>query len=328
MERGDDPLASRDVSGPDSGVMTTSEIGETASQHGYALHTLGYTIDQVVNDYSDVCQAITGLAEEHNVPFQIDEYRTLNRCLDTAISRAVMEFSDQRTLAASREERQRFKAQLGELAHELRNALGNATMAFLAAKSGALSLTGATGTVLEQGLATMQLLIDRSLEEVKESEANSPKIQTYALADFLTEVAHAANLAAQVRGVKFTALTVDKSLAFRADRDALYSALGNVLQNAFKFTRPRSAVVLSAHAAAGRIYIDVKDHCGGLAPDAQKTMFEPFMQQSPDRSGLGLGLTITKKIVESFDGVLSVKNRPGVGCIFTINLPRHVVDSA
>jgi signal transduction histidine kinase len=52
-------------------------------------------------------------------------------------------------------------------------------------------------------------------------------------------------------------------------------------------------------------------------------MFEPFTQQSADKTGLGLGLSITKKIVETYQGVLSVKNRPGVGCIFTIDLPGY-----
>jgi signal transduction histidine kinase len=143
------------------------------------------------------------------------------------------------------------------------------------------------------------------------------------LAKFIAEVTHAAHLVSRVRGVSLTVLAVDNTLAFRADRDALYSALGNLIQNAFKFTRPRSTVTLSAYAIADRILIEVKDHCGGLSPDAARVMFEPFTQQSTDKTGLGLGLSITKKIVETYEGVLSVKNRPGVGCVFTIDLPRY-----
>jgi len=64
--------------------------------------TLGYSVDQVVHDYGDLCQAITDLADEHQIPFQIDEFRTINRCLDNAIADAVTEFSYQRDFAAEK----------------------------------------------------------------------------------------------------------------------------------------------------------------------------------------------------------------------------------
>ncbi|WP_250511697.1 HAMP domain-containing sensor histidine kinase [Caballeronia sp. GACF4] len=325
IEQGSDPLASRAVSGAAGGIMTESEMGATAGQHGHALHLLGYTIAQVVHDYGDLCQAITDLAHERDVPFQINEYRTLNRCLDNAIAKAVTEFSYQRAQSTNQEQQRASQERAGELAHELRNALSIATTAFEAARTGSLSLTGATGTVLQRGLASLRTLIDGSIADVKELADGGTSAATFSLADFITEVAHAAELAAQVRGVKFTVSPVDSTLAVSADRDALYSALGNLLQNAFKFTRPQSEVSLNAYAVAGRILMDVKDHCGGLPPDSTLTMFEPFTQQSADKSGLGLGLSISKKIVETYGGVLSVANLPGVGCIFTINLARHSV---
>ena len=71
-------------------------MGVTATAHGKDLLTLGYSVDQVVHDYGDLCQAITDLAFERDAPFAIDEFRTLNRCLDNAIADAVTEFSFQR----------------------------------------------------------------------------------------------------------------------------------------------------------------------------------------------------------------------------------------
>ncbi|WP_250470141.1 MULTISPECIES: ATP-binding protein [unclassified Caballeronia] len=82
---------------------------------------------------------------------------------------------------------------------------------------------------------------------------------------------------------------------------------------------------LVAYAAGDRILIEVRDHCGGLPRGSAATMFQPFTQQSKDKSGLDMGLSITKGIIESFDGNLTVTNRPGVGCIFTINLPHHSI---
>ncbi|MDR5806428.1 HAMP domain-containing sensor histidine kinase [Caballeronia sp. LZ001] len=324
FEQSDNSPGGQEVSGPPGGVATNSEIGASASEHGSALYALGYTIDQVVHDYGDVCQAVTTLAHERDVPFEVEEFKTMNHCLDTAIARAVMEFSYQHGRVEHQEETQAFKERIEELADEMRNALGNAMMAFQAAKAGNLSLSGATGTILERALATMRKTIESSIEDPRAPAENARlAAENHCLAEFIAEVAHAAQLAAQVRGVRLTVLAVDNTLAFRADRDALYSALGHLIQNAFKFTRPRSTVTLSAYAIADRILIDVKDHCGGLAPDAARTMFKPFRQQSADKTGLGLGLSVTKKIVETYQGVLSVKNRPGVGCIFTIDLPRY-----
>ena len=84
----------------------------------------------------------------------------------------------------------------------------------------------------------------------------------------------------------------------------LFSAVGNLLQNAFKFTQRHTEVSLNAYAAADRIRIDVEDHCGGLPPGAAEEMFLPFKQSGEDRSGLGLGLAICRRSVEANNGVL------------------------
>jgi signal transduction histidine kinase len=117
---------------------------------------------------------------------------------------------------------------------------------------------------------------------------------------------------------------VDPELAVDADRDLLLSAVGNLLQNAFKFTRPKTAITLHAYASAQRILIDVQDRCGGLPAGKLEDMFLPFSQGADgDKSGLGLGLSISKRSVEANDGSLTVRDIPGSGCIFTIDLPRH-----
>ncbi len=87
VERTAEPLESRKVSGPEGGGnRTISEIGETATLHGRELLKHGFTVDQVVHDYGDLCQAITDLAFERDAQIEIDEFRTLNRCLDNAIA--------------------------------------------------------------------------------------------------------------------------------------------------------------------------------------------------------------------------------------------------
>ncbi|MCY7389611.1 MAG: hypothetical protein LH481_16400 [Burkholderiales bacterium] len=77
---------------------TPTEIGGAAALHGAELLRLGYSIDQVVHDYGDVCQAVTNLAFERKVKITVDEFRTLNRCLDNAIAEAVTAFGSARQI--------------------------------------------------------------------------------------------------------------------------------------------------------------------------------------------------------------------------------------
>ena len=89
------------ISGSSGGdPLGLSEIGVSAAAHGGELLQLGFTVDAVVHDYGDLCQAITDLGVELDEPFTVDEFRTLNRCLDNAIADAVWEGSLERCLSA------------------------------------------------------------------------------------------------------------------------------------------------------------------------------------------------------------------------------------
>ncbi|MBK6740382.1 MAG: hypothetical protein IPG64_22360 [Haliea sp.] len=70
----------------------TMEIGREADLHGAELLRTGYNIDQVVHYYGDICQSITELAIELKTPISTDDFRILNRSLDTAIAMAVTSF--------------------------------------------------------------------------------------------------------------------------------------------------------------------------------------------------------------------------------------------
>jgi len=325
IEQTAQPMESRKISGPSGGAPALSEIGVTAARHGKELLGLGFTVDQVVHDYGDLCQAITDLAHERDAPFKIDEFRTLNRCLDNAIAEAVTEFSYQRDFAVADKQAADMNERLGFFAHELRNFLGTATLAFTAAKVGNLNLAGATGSVLERSLVGLRNLIDRSLAEVRITAGPIAQRRAFSAAQFVTEVRHSATLESETHGCVFVVSAVDPLLAIEGDWDLLFSAVGNLLQNAFKFTHPHTEVTLDVYAVGGRILMDVKDNCGGLPPGGAENMFLPFVQTGGDRSGLGLGLSIARRSVEANDGELSVRDVPSVGCIFTISLARHAM---
>jgi signal transduction histidine kinase len=320
----DEPDLSTRISGPSGGdALALSEIGVSATRHGKELLDLGYTVDQVVHDYGDLCQAITDLAFERDAPFAVGEFRTLNRCLDNAIADAVTAFSLHRETQLAgllvAEEKQR----LGFLVHELRNSLGTATLAVRALELGGMAIGGATGAILKRSLAALELQIGRALSEV--SSAASHERQTFALASFIAEASMAARLHADILRCTFVVQSVDPSLAIYANRELLLAALANLLQNAFKFTQVDTVVHLRAYAADERILIKVADHCGGLPTGGEAKMFVPFQSNGRRRAGLGLGLSIARQSVEADMGTLTVRDVPGTGCIFTINLPRHAL---
>ncbi len=325
-EQSADPMESHKVSGSAGGAKpASSEIGGGASRHGGELFMRGFTVEQLVHDYGDLCQAVTDLAFEVNAPIEVDEFRTLNRCLDNAIASAVTGFNDRRDILAADEEAKALNHRLGFFAHELRNLLNTATMALHAIKEGNVGLGGATGTILDRSLVGLRILIDRSLTDVRTAAGMAPRLRLFSLADFVAEVKLSASLEAKVRQCVLHISVVDPDLAVDADRDLLLSAVGNLLQNAFKFTDHGSEVRLHAYASKDRIRIDIEDHCGGLPTGEAEKMFHPFMQADADRTGLGLGLAISQSSVEANRGVLSVRDVPGTGCVFTIDLPRHTL---
>ena len=324
-ETGDVPEGAR-ISGLAGGDSTAlSQIGVSATAHGHALHELGYTVDQVVHDYGDLCQAITGLAVERDAPFSVDQFRTLNRCLDNAIADAVTEFSAQRDVSISRQQLAGENERLGVLVHELRNSLQTATMAFSALASGTVPVGGATGALVKRSLVALASLLDRSLGEVRAQAGNPDPARAFPLAAFIADAKSIASLGANARGCGLAVPEVDAHVAIAGNREHLLAALVNLLQNAFKFTHPHTEVTLHAYAAADRVSIDVADHCGGLSSGLAEKMFRPFSQGSFDRSGLGLGLSIARRTVESEGGTLTVRDVPGTGCVFTMSLPRHAL---
>ncbi len=319
------PRQSRLTAHEDLGTSApqAAEMADSASLHGKELFGAGFTVEQVVHGYGDLCQAITGLAIEENLTVPTEEFKTLNRCLDNVMAAAVMEFSaghDSRVLSAGTNA---LNERLGFLAHELRNFVHTATLAFAAIKNGNTGLGGATSAVLDRSLIGLSALIDRTLTDVRITAGNPAHLTLVPLAPLIAQVKISAALEASAKGCAFSVTIVDPHLAVHVDHDLLISAIGNLLQNAFKFTHKGSEVCLLARAVTGRILIEISDNCGGLAPGAAEKMFMPFTQLNGDHSGVGLGLSIAQRSVEANHGSLRVRNVPGLGCVFTIDLPQH-----
>lgn len=292
-------------------------ILESATEHGNALLHSGFTIAQVVHDYGGVCQVITELAVETDAPITTREFQTLNLCLDNAIAAAVSEYGRLREHEGTE--------RLGRLSHELRNKLNTAALSLEILRTGTVGLGGSTGAVLVRSLAGLRAVIDRELAEVRLG-AGLYYRETIPVREFIEDVEVAATMEANGRGVLFAVNPVASDLTVNADRQILESVVANLLQNAFKFTRPSGHVWLRVDATSDRVLINVEDQCGGL-PAAKAELLRPFAQRSTDRTGMGLGLDICDRGARLNDGEIHVTNRPGVGCVFTLDLPRQPIVS-
>lgn len=266
------------------GDTASVEIARTAVKHGHDLLRRGFTVSQVVHDYGDVCQAITEIAVELNAPISTEDFRTLNRCLDDAIAGAVTEYGRERNESGIDGESARGSERLGFFAHEMRNLLNTALMAFEVLKTGNVGAAGSTGTVLHRSLLASRSLVMRSLAEVRLTQGMQNR-ELFPVGAFIEEIAAASTLDANARGIRLVVAPVDDSLAIAGDRQVLSAVVGNLLQNAFKFTRPRTTVTLRVGSSAARVLIEIQDECGGLPSGDVNGLFRPFEQRRSNRHG-------------------------------------------
>ena len=288
----------------------------SATEHGRELRALGFTISQVVHDYGDICQAITEIALEQKLPITTEEFNTLNRCLDIAIAQAVTEFARITAESRTKEEIER----TGQLAHEIRDVLNSAVLAFNTLKLGTVAVNGSTGTVLGRSLMNLRDLVDNTLSDVR-MDARIQRRERIQVPAFLCDIAAGAHLHAQFRNLQFGVEPVEPDLAVIGDSQLLASAVMNLLNNAFKFTQTGGTVTLRAIRHGEHVRIEVEDECGGIT-NAANVIFQPFTgRRQTDRSGLGLGLSIARKAVKVHDGDIRFHNLPGKGCVFVIELP-------
>ncbi|HXN31062.1 MAG TPA: HAMP domain-containing sensor histidine kinase [Polyangiaceae bacterium] len=296
---------------------SSGAMDESATLHGRELLKMGFTVAQVVQDYGGLCQAVTELASETKATITVDEFHEFNRCLDGAIAQAVTEYTRTREQAIVDEGSER----LGNLSHELRNALGAAMLSFQTLKAGNVGLGGSTAALLDRSLRRACALIDSSVAQVR-LESGSRVTERVSMHEFIEEIEVSAAMEASAHGLTLAVTPVASGIDVAVDRQLLAGAVVNLLQNAFKFTRPAGHVSLMTSVTRDRVLVAIEDQCGGLPPGKAEELFRPFEQQSTDRRGLGLGLSISRRSVEAIGGELRVRDIPGVGCVFSVGLPR------
>ena len=288
---------------------------DTTAKHGKELKRLGYTVAQVVQGYGLLAQAITEAALAAKAEVSAEESKTINLTLDLAIAEAVTGF-------ARRVDSADCATKIGCLSHELRNALSGAMMAHTLIKQGVVGTDGSTNAMMERALRRMRDILDRSFTDVRMLNEKDVEQGLVNLLDIVEEVEAAACGDARARGLTLE-VEVDPGLQVVTDSHYLISALSNLVQNAIKYSKKDGTVWVRGRGDEKGFTLEVEDQCGGLPEGKAEELFQPFVQKGTDRTGLGLGLTISRRAVARIGGELTVRDLPGQGCVFTISLPKR-----
>jgi PAS domain S-box-containing protein len=221
---------------------------------------------------------------------------------------------------------------LSRMSHELRTPL-NAILGFgqlLSLKTGEPTQAGQLREILNAG-AHLLTLIDDVLDLARvESGHLAVSLEPVALRPLLDEclnlVRPQAQMQAPTPGITLPQQAACAGLHVRADRTRLKQVLLNLLSNAIKYNRPGGSVTLRCEAAAdGTLRVCVDDSGPGLTPAQQARLFVPFERLDAEArriQGTGIGLALSRRLVEAMGGTLGVESAPGVGSSFWLRLPQ------
>jgi signal transduction histidine kinase len=288
-----------------------------AVEHGAQRLRLGFDVGEVVREYGILHLTIIDLAAEAELAIGFAEQEVVGRWINGAIADAVSQYVAQRDAELGRQASEH----IGFIAHELRNPLSAARLALIRLRSRELAGGGAVVELLERNLQRAADVVDSTLTHAWLKMGVTPRPERVPVRPFLDEVRQDAEGEAERRGIRVE-MSVEPALVLEADPRLLRSAVANLLLNAIKFSAPSTTVSVKAHRVDdGRVCIEVADSCGGLPPGRADELFTPMIQRGRDRSGFGLGLAIALQAAEAHRGTIKVRDVPGHGCVFVVDLP-------
>ncbi|MGH7449709.1 MAG: ATP-binding protein [bacterium] len=227
---------------------------------------------------------------------------------------------------------------ISNVSHELKGPLARIDLGVENLQRG---VAGAANEIQRSYLARIQentrrllRMIDELLE-VSRIEAGRMALEfsSCSMNKILTEVIEEARPQWQSKGLRVSNGCVQENLQLLADGDKLKQVIGNLLDNAIKFTGVNGEISLRAERQNGCVEITVADTGIGIAPEHLDHLFERFYQVRANNNGngknagLGLGLNIVKSLVELHDGEITVESKVGLGTRVTVKLPAKSAES-
>ncbi|WP_262966813.1 hybrid sensor histidine kinase/response regulator [Methylobacter psychrophilus] len=217
---------------------------------------------------------------------------------------------------------------LSSMSHELRSPL-NAILGFAQLMESDLppptsSQMESIEQILNGGWYLLDLINEILDLAVIESGKVSLLLESVSLAEVMLECQTMIEPQAQKRGIHMTFPQFDISCFVQADRTRVKQVMINLLSNSIKYNQKNGTVaVVVALSSPERIRISVTDTGAGLSPEKMEQLFQPFNrlgQENGATEGTGIGLVVTKRLVELMGGVIGVESTIGVGSVFWIEL--------
>jgi signal transduction histidine kinase/CHASE3 domain sensor protein len=299
----------------------------------FDIETLGL-IDEVT---SDISFALRTIDQEEQRRTAESEIRRLNEELEKRVLERTSQVGEANSRLAKQNEElaraSRLKSEfLARMSHEFRTPL-NSIIGFsdLLAEQGEGPLGEAYGDYVRhvsEGAHHLLMLVNDILDLSRiEAGRIDLRREEFGAAGAIREVLSVTGPLAEAKKIELRS-EVSPALFAYGDRTRFKQILYNLLSNAVKFTPVVGRVQVSAEADYGEIRFRVSDTGIGIPPDQQTAIFEEFTQVAPATTGVkegaGLGLTITKRIVELHGGRIWVESTPGKGSRFFFTMPAAV----
>jgi PAS domain S-box-containing protein len=216
---------------------------------------------------------------------------------------------------------------LATLAHELRNPLAPIRYATRLLKPGVpADMVADAGAMIDRQLAHMARLLDDLLDVSRITRGTLEIRQdTLDLRATLQQAVDTARPLAEAAEHRLELEAPDTPLLVRGDETRLIQVMGNLINNALKYTSPGGQIRVSARISDGSAVISVRDNGSGIAPELLPQVFELFFQgerEARAQTGLGIGLALARQIVELHGGSIEAhSDGPGHGSEFRLRLP-------
>jgi signal transduction histidine kinase len=150
--------------------------------------------------------------------------------------------------------------------------------------------------------------------------------ESLSLQDILLECQSLVQTQAEQEDIQLNFIQCDSSWTIYADKTRIKQLLLNLLSNAIKYNREHGSVTVQCIQTSEYLHICIKDNGEGLTAEQLAELFKPFNrlgQELSDKQGTGIGLVVTKALVEKMGGTISVESTVGVGSEFCVNLLRN-----
>lgn len=207
--------------------------------------------------------------------------------------------------------------QAAEVAHDLRSPLASVISLVQEVQDEAQEYGGQADArysemlvLLRRAVSMAELLLD----------GRRGKIETVDVADALNALCQSLDRRARVSGVRVVP-TVPAGIFVRIVHDELLRVVGNLINNALKFSPTNGTIHVVVRVVSGQAEISVRDEGGGIPANLLGRLFERGVKSSDERGGHGLGLAIVDRLVRDAGGRVAADNHPQGGAVFTVTLP-------